>query len=250
MLQEDLKQKTKLLDSKESAIGALEERLSGKARSLESQLQQKQELLAARDAELDALMAKVSELSQKVSEMGAERERSDRLLQEELREKTLLLQSSEKSVAESEEHLQNRLDVLERQVAEKHKLLESSGLELRELRAQFNDLTERFNETEAAKVALEGLLQQERSNADKALAVVEEKGAEAGFNGEAGGLETLLSEREQLLQARDKLIENLMTELRDKKTQLARQEIEVWQKIERREAWKHRLSKIGIRMKD
>jgi hypothetical protein len=69
-------------------------------------------------------------------------------------------------------------------------------------------------------------------------------------NGEAGGLETLLSEREQLLQARDKLIQNLMTELREKKTQLARQEIEVWQKIERREAWKHRLSKIGIRIKD
>jgi hypothetical protein len=63
-------------------------------------------------------------------------------------------------------------------------------------------------------------------------------------------LETLLNEREQLLQARDKLIDNLMVELKEKKTQLARQEIEVWQKIERREAWKHRLSKIGIRMKD
>jgi hypothetical protein len=46
------------------------------------------------------------------------------------------------------------------------------------------------------------------------------------------------------------LIQNLMTELKDKKTQLARQEIEVWQKIERREAWKHRLSKFGIRLKD
>ena len=252
MLQEDLKQKAELLDAKESAIGALEERLSGKARSLESQLQQKQELLAARDAELDALMAKVSELTQRLSEMGAERERSDRLLQEELREKTLLLQSTEKSVAESEEQLQNRVESLERQVAEKHRLLESSGVEISELRAQFNALTERLNETEAAKVALEGLLQQERSDADKAVAVIEGADQEAGdgLNGEATGLETLLSEREQLLQARDKLIENLMTELRDKKTQLAKQEIEVWQKIERREAWKHRLSKIGIRMKD
>ena len=69
-------------------------------------------------------------------------------------------------------------------------------------------------------------------------------------NGDAEGLENLLNEREQLLQARDKLIQNLMTELKDKKTQLARQEIEVWQKIERREAWKHRLSKFGIRLKD
>ena len=74
--------------------------------------------------------------------------------------------------------------------------------------------------------------------------------SDEGLNGGARGLETLLNEREQLLQARDKLIDNLMVELKEKKTQLARQEIEVWQKIERREAWKHRLSKIGIRMKD
>jgi hypothetical protein len=41
-----------------------------------------------------------------------------------------------------------------------------------------------------------------------------------------------------------------MTELKEKKTALARHEIEVWQGIERRGAWKHRLSKIGIRLKD
>ncbi len=215
-------------------------------------MQQKQELLAARDTELDALMVKVSELSQKLSETGAERERSDRLLQEELREKTMLLQSREASIGELEEHLKGRVESLERQVVEKHRLLESSGVELGELRGQFNTVTERLNEAEAAKVALDGLLQQERSKNDKALTLVEapEKDADEGLNGVANGLETLLSEREQLLQARDKLIENLMTELKEKKTQLARQEIDVWQKIERREAWKHRLSKIGIRMKD
>ena len=128
----------------------------------------------------------------------------------------------------------------------------SSGAELNELRAQFDAVTDRLNEAEAAKVNLEGLLQMERSKADKALAVIEtsEEEEAKGLNGEAHGLETLLSEREQLLQARDKLIQNLMTELKEKKTQLAKQEIEVWQKIERREAWKYRLSKFGIRMKD
>ena len=74
-------------------------------------------------------------------------------------------------------------------------------------------------------------------------------------NGEVGdsrdrGMDTLLSEREELLKTRDKLIQNLMTELKEKKTQLARQEIEVWKGIERREAWKHRLAKVGIRLKD
>jgi hypothetical protein len=73
---------------------------------------------------------------------------------------------------------------------------------------------------------------------------------EPRVNGEGRGMDTLLSEREELLKARDKLINNLMTELKEKKTQLARQEIEVWKGIERREAWKHRLAKVGIRLKD
>jgi len=122
---------------------------------------------------------------------------------------------------------------------------------LGELQAQLNALNERLDESEAAKVSLENLLDEERRQSDRALAVVEqEESTEERLNGDAEGLENLLNEREQLLQARDKLIQNLMTELKDKKTQLARQEIEVWQKIERREAWKHRLSKFGIRLKD
>src|SRR5437879_8673533 len=176
--------------------------------------------------------------------MGAERERSDRLRQEELREKTLLLQSRETSIGELEEHLKERVESLERQVVEKQKVLESGGVALSELRAQFNAMTERLNDAEAAKITLEGLLQQERNKNDKALTIspLSDKDTDEGLNGR--GLETLLNEREQLLQARDKLIDNLMVELKEKKTQLARQEIEVWQKIERREAWKHRLSKI------
>ena len=252
MLHEDLRQKTELLQSKESSMKALEERLTGKIRSLDNQVSQKQELLIARDTELDALMAKVSELTQKVSELGAERERSDRLIQEELREKTAMLQSKESSIGELEERLKGRVDSLERQVADKQKLLEASGVDLSDLRAQVSSVTERLNETEAAKVYLEGLLQKERHKADQMSVSVEPSQREAsdGMNGEAHDLDTLLNERETLLKARDKLIQDLMSELKDKKTQLARQEIEVWQKIERRDAWKHRLSKIGIRIKN
>jgi chromosome segregation ATPase len=196
-------------------------------------------------------VAKVSELSQKVSEIGAERERSDRLIQEELREKTAMLQSKESSIGELEERLRGRVESLERQVADKQKLLEASGGELSDLRAQISGVNERLNETETAKVYLEGLLQQERHKAHQISLSVEPSQREPsdGVNGEAHDLDTLLSERETLLKARDKLITDLMSELREKKTQLARQEIDVWQKIERREAWKHRLSKIGIRIK-
>ncbi|HEX9787733.1 MAG TPA: hypothetical protein VGB09_06885, partial [Candidatus Binatia bacterium] len=202
------------------------------------------ELLETRDGEVDALMSKVGELTHKLSEAAAERERTARLLQEELREKTVLLQSQESSIGELEIGFTGRVDALERQIAEKQKLLEASDAKLTEFRAQMETLRDRLEDAEAARLNLESLLQEQRGKTDQALMVLPSDGEGPE------GVETLLSQREELLKARDKLIQNLMTELKDKKTQLARQEIDFWQKVERREAWKHRLSKIGIRLKD
>jgi len=251
ILEDELRRATESLQSKEAEAQTLEVRLAGKLSSLEEQIAQKQELLEARDSELDALMSKVNELTQKLNEAAAERERADRLLQEEVREKTAQLQSRESSLDELEERFGGRIDSLESQIEDKQKLLEASGAELGELRAQINAMQERLIESEAAKAQLEDLLQQERDHADRALVVMPsaEQNGEEPVNGD-GRRDTLLSEREELLKARDKLIQNLMTELKEKKTQLARQEIEVWKGIERREAWKHRLSKFGIRIKN
>lgn len=252
LLEDELRRATELLQAKETALQTLDDRLNGRLRALEDQLNQKQEILEARDGELDALMAKVSELTQKVSETGAERERADRLLQEELREKTALLESKESSLDELDARFGARIDSLERQLGEKHMLLETSGNELNNLRDQMDAMQDRLSEAEAAKVNLENLLQAERSKAERALVVMpsSDQDGEPRVNGEGRGVDRLLSEREELLKARDKLINNLMTELKEKKTQLARQEIEVWKGIERRAAWKHRLSKVGIRLKD
>ncbi|MGH7855229.1 MAG: hypothetical protein ACREP3_17395 [Candidatus Binatia bacterium] len=252
LLEDELRRANELLQSKETALKTLDDRLNGRLRALEDQLNQKRELLEARDGELDALMSKVSELTQKLSETGAERERADRLLQEELREKTALLQSKESSLDELEERFGGRIESLERQLAEKHMILETSGTELNDLRAQLDAMHERLGEAEADRLSLENLLQIERSNAEKDLMAMPASGqdGEPRVNGEGRGMDTLLSEREELLKARDKLINNLMTELKEKRTQLARQEIQVWKGIERREAWKHRLAKVGIRLKD
>ena len=251
-LEEELRRANEVARSQETALKALDERLTGRLQSLQGQLSEKQDLLAARDSEVDALMAKVGELTQKLGEINVERERSDRLLQEELREKTALLDSNKSSIAELEERFSGRIESLQRQIAERQKLLESSGAELGDLRTELNAMSERLNEAEAAKVKLEGLLEQERSSSDKALVsapTFDENGDERA-NGELRGVDTLMSEREELLKARDKLIQNLMGELKEKKTQLAKQEIEVWKGIERRDAWKHRLAKVGIRLKD
>ncbi len=252
LLEDELRRATELLQSKETALQTLDDRLNGRLSALEDQLKQKDEILEARDGELDALMAKVSELTQKVNETGSERERADRLLQEELREKTALLQSKESSLDELDKRFGARIDSLERQLTEKHRLLETSGIELNDLREQIDAMHERLSEAEATKVNLENLLQVERGKVDKALMMMpsSDQDGEPRVNGEGRGMDTLLNEREELLKTRDKLINNLMTELKEKKTQLARHEIDVWKGIERREAWKHRLAKVGIRLKD
>ena len=63
-------------------------------------------------------------------------------------------------------------------------------------------------------------------------------------------LEIGLREKEDLIKTRDAKIERLEAELQDKRKELAKHEISVWQSIERRELWKHRLAKLGITLKD
>ncbi len=69
-------------------------------------------------------------------------------------------------------------------------------------------------------------------------------------NGEVDGLNTIRTEREDLLKERDKLFNNRMSGFKEKTCQLAKQESDIWQGIERRDVWKRRLSKIGVRLKD
>jgi chromosome segregation ATPase len=253
LLRDELRQKTELLQVKESAAKKLEERFAGQIRALENQLGERLNLLETRDSEIDALMAKVSELTQERAELASERDKSDRLMQEELREKSALLQAKESSIGEVEEQMSAKIKSLERQLMEKQKFLESSGTELGELRSQVYVLTERLGEAEGAKLHAESLLHEERKKVEHAQFFAEPaapQNAHNRLNGERHGLDRLVSERDELLQARDKLIQDLMNELKEKKTALAKHEIEVWQGIERRDAWKHRLSKIGIRLKD
>lgn len=252
LLREEIRQKTELLHVKESAIKKIEERLSGQIRALESQLGEKANLLVSRDAEIDTFLAKVNTLTQERAELASERDKSERLVQEELREKNALLQAKESSIDEIEGQLTAKVQALEHQLAQKQKLLESSGADLGELRSQISVLTERMGEVEGAKHRVEAQLHEERKRVEDARAESElnHPVTRRELTGEAHALDDLMEERDQLLMARDKLIQELMVELKEKKSQLAKHEIEVWRGIERRDVWKHRLSKFGIRLKD
>lgn len=251
-LRDELKRSKELLQARDAALKAAADRFAEDRRSLEAQVREKQRIAETRDAEIDGLMAKVAELTQNLAEVGAQRERSDRLFQEQLREKTALLETGESAAEEAEKRMVAKLQSLERQLEEKHRLLENSGAELAELRNQIQLITQRLGETESAKARAESALQEERLRASQVssahLAVA--PGAAGEPDGDARAVESLLSERNDLLKSRDKLIQDLMTELKEKRSQLAKFEIEDWQDIEKRAVWKQRLSKIGIRLKN
>ena len=249
-LDQELRQRNEAFQTKDAALKKLETQLKGQVQSLEARLGEQQDLMATREGEVDALMNKVREMSEKYSSLASEKERSDRVLQEELREKTALLQARESSIDDVEERFTSKLEFLGRQLAEKHKLLESGGTEMATMREQIAALYEKLEETDAAKLRTERLLEEARASGPQLPAVIPTGDEDSAAYGDAGGLDTLLGEREELLKARDHLIQNLMVELKEKKTQLARHEIEVWQGIERRGVWKNRLSKVGIRLKD
>ena len=163
----------------------LDQRLTGTVRSLENQLNEKQELLSTRELELEALMSKVSSLAGQVGELEAARERSERLLQEEVREKTALLEVKESSIGEIEERLSGRVKALERQLSDKQQLLESGASELGEARERMLAMSERLKELETSKTELEDLLREERQQNDKALMVMgtQDEGVGEGANG-------------------------------------------------------------------
>jgi chromosome segregation ATPase len=250
-LDHELRQRNEALHAKEAELAKLDHHFRGQLQALETKLTEQQNLMATREGEVDALMNKVREMSEKYSSLASEKERSDRALQEELREKTTLLQARESSIDDVEERLTGKLEFLEQQLADKQKLLESGGQEMAAMREQITILHEKLQETEAAKIHTERLLEEARANGPHLPAVLGSRDDEdTTASDDTNGLDTLLNEREELLKARDNLIQNLMAELKEKKTQLARHEIEVWQGIERRGVWKHRLSKVGIRLKD
>ncbi len=257
LLQEEARERAELLQAKEAALKGLEERLSGSLRSLETQLSEKQELLDVRDSEVETLIAKVSSLAGQVAELESARGRIERQLQDDLREKDALLETKNADLDDLEDRLNSRMKTMERQLNDKQKLLEAASVEMGDMRAQMSVLEEQLKESENAKTWLENALHEERNKESQALivadnlqpAVLDDDNA-AAENGEADGLDNIRTEREALLKTRDKLINDLMGELKEKKSQLAKHEIEVWQGIERRGVWKHRLSKIGIRLKD
>jgi chromosome segregation ATPase len=236
VLQQELKTKTELLQSKDAAFKELESTLTVRFHDLENQLGEKEASLKDRMAELDALRSQLTK-------MGSSQQDVENLLRKELSKAKAVLEARDSTLKELEERSSKTVKTLEQQLREQEKLLSSRDGELATLQSEVGTLKTRLSKLGPATERAEGLQQGKMAN-ESVLKELEETSTRVR------SLESLLGEKEDLLKANGEKLERLESELKEKRKELARHEIEVWQAIEKRGLWKRRLSKFGISLKD
>jgi chromosome segregation ATPase len=181
MVREELKRMTELLEAKDATITELENSLSGK-----------QQLLQNRSRELDGLKSKADVLTEQLTDFRLAKERAENVLQQELK-KTKVLQAKDSIIT----GLENNLTVTQ-------ELLQSRSQELDALKSKVNTLTDQLTDLRLAKERAENVLQQDLKKI-KALqakdSIVTE--LENSSSGRVHALESALSEKQELLQARN-----------------------------------------------
>ncbi|HUK40902.1 MAG TPA: hypothetical protein VLX11_07660 [Candidatus Acidoferrales bacterium] len=236
--QQELKKKTEALESKDVALKELDEILTSRITALGTQLQEKESFLRERDAELDALRAQLTQT-------GSAKNDLENLLRQELNKTMEALQAKESTIRELEKSLGTTLTALENQVSEQDNLLQTRDGEIEQLRSEIAHLKSQAGKPDAAIERAESLLYEELSKENRAPTDESDENLTI-----AQALEIVLKEKEDLIKTRDAKIERLESELQEKRKELAKHEISVWQSVERRELWKHRLAKLGITLKD
>jgi hypothetical protein len=193
-------QKTKVLQA-DSIIMEQENSLNRKVLDLESKLSEKQEIAQARNRELKASRSKLNTLRERLAALESAKKQTETVLQQQLNNKTELLQSKDAIIKELQETSRTRVHALELQLMEKEQLLKDRDAELAALGSEAKGLTESDSARERAK----SLLLQELQNRTELLqakdAIVKE--LEERLNRTARALENARSEMERLTKQRD-----------------------------------------------
>ena len=230
LLQQELKKISALLRSKDSALQEAEKNLLAKVRTLENQLGERDAFLKERDSQVQDLRAQLTK-------MGSSNEEARRLLADELKQLSPALEAKDAAIKALEEKWTTTVRPLEEQVGGQETLLQQRAEQIEALRSELDTLKTQLAETGSSAEPAEGARIPRTKEFEESMKRIHT-------------LERSLRETGDLMKTRDEKIERLEAELKEKRTELARHEIEVWQAVERRSQWKRRLSKFGIPMKD
>src|SRR5919109_4073811 len=235
MLQQELKKKTALLQSKDAALRELETRMTAKVQDLENQQHEKGALLQDRHAELASLRTQLNKIESAKEEMES-------LLRDELGKTTEVLQAKDSTIKELQDSLKKTIDAFNNRVSEQQTLLTNRDEELETLRSEITRLNAQLVKTDSVVDWTMRLLDEPPQDSMT-------KRLEESFI-RIQALESTLREKEDLLKSHDEKAHRLESELKEKRTELAKHEIAVWQTYERRTLWRQRLAKFCILVKE
>ena len=236
LLRQELKNRAEVLQSKDTGWKEAQTRLTARVRDLESQITEQDTLLTLRNAELDALGSQLANVQ-------SSSKHKEELLRQELKQMTDILQAKDLATRELEDSLAKIADAEKKEISDRERLLKDRDEELASLRSEVHALNAQLQQINQAPARQEELL--EDPTANEALHKKLEESSKKIL-----ALGVALREKEDLLNTHDGKIERLETELKEKRTELAKHEISVWQAYERRALWKQRLGKFGISIKD
>lgn len=212
--------KVEILQAKDSIIMEQENGLSGQVEALQRELLEQQELLRARSKELKAARSKANALRQRLTTLASSKEQIENVLQQQLKQKTELLQSKDYLIGELQETLNTKIRALEEQLKQREKLLEERDAKLAAFGLEANSGSGVASAREQAK----SLLLQELQNRAELLQTkdVLVKELQERLNATVHALENARREVERLLQQRNLELSVEAIAVEPAKSQLAR----------------------------
>jgi chromosome segregation ATPase len=156
--------KIEILQAKDSIIEQ-ENGLSGQVEALQGELAEKQELLRTRSKELKAARSKANALRERLNTLTSTKEQMENVFQQQIKQKTELLQSKDDLIRELQETLNTRVRALEEQLKEREKLLEDRDAKLATFESEANNESRLTSVREEAR----SLLLQELQNRGELL---------------------------------------------------------------------------------
>ncbi len=240
--------KAQELETNGLTVRELEHELTARLHTVENELYESQKLLTERSRELTKLTSEMNAFTTQIAETTGVREALEIQLENERKKNNRLAEETDSTIRALEESLSGTINALAIQVNEKDALLERRQRELEVLRSELTALNEQVVACQSAREQAEHLLQEELRR-DKLIVPLNDTvftHQEDNLSATIETLESQLSEKQEALRKRDSQIESLVSELREKKILLAREEIADLQSIRRRNTWKRRLAKLGI----
>ena len=175
---------------------------------IERQLREKVELLQDRESALATIRKQLAELS-------ASKDQAVQSLEDTLKQNTELLRTKEAALIAIEKRLGETIRSLENQLSERENLLESRDADVHAIESKVSQLTAQLAELGLAKERDGNLLREEISQKSELLQAKDSvlKNLQEQFAEQIHALETQLGEKQNLLETRDTELDSLMAKL-------------------------------------